>query len=131
MIPRPSIKSRPRLAPPQMVRNVNIGLTAHREAYSTIRDRDIIAANRAGLKMRNAMRREFLARARHAGRPKIVDRKPVRARKLARARARRSPISHGGSRKAASDSGGDSNGGDGPPPPRPAHERCGAWEAGQ
>ena len=44
----------------------------------------------------------------------------------ARARAHRSPVSHGGSRKAASDSGSD-----GPPPPRPAHERCGAWEAAQ
>ena len=82
-------------------------------AYPSIPDRDIIAARHSGLKMCAAMRREFLARARHAGRPKIVARKPARARKYARARARRSPV---GARKA-NDGGGASNGG-GEPPPR-------------
>ena len=48
-------------------------------AYPSIPDRDIIAARHSGLKMCAAMRREFLARARHAGRPKIVARKPARA----------------------------------------------------
>lgn len=85
-------------------------------AYPSILDRDIIAARHSGLKMCAAMRREFLARARHAGRPKIVARKPARARKSARARARRSHASHGGARKVA-DGGGSSNGG-GEPPPR-------------
>ena len=84
-------------------------------AYPSIPDRDIIAARHSGLKMCAAMRREFLARARHADRPKIVVRKPARARKSARARARRSHASHGGARKAA-DGSGSSNGGSEPPP---------------
>ena len=90
-------------------------------AYPSITDRDIIAARHSGLKMCAAIRREFLARARRAGRHKIGVRKPARppgssTRGLVRARARRSHASHGGARKAA-DGGGSSNGG-GEPPPR-------------
>ena len=89
--------------------------------YPSIPDQDIIAARHSGLKMCAAMRGEFLARARHASRPKIVACKPARppgssTRGLTRARARRSHASHGGARKAA-DGGGSSNGG-GEPPPR-------------
>jgi hypothetical protein len=94
-------------------------------------DQEIIAAWRAGLKLRGAIHRKFLSRARRTRKPAHIRSKvAVSIRKPVHVRARRSRVAHGGARKASDDgSGGGSSEGDGEPPPYPRSNRFKVLEA--
>jgi hypothetical protein len=80
-------------------------------------DRVVLRARRVGLKIIARSRLGFLAH-----KSKIIARKP------AHARARRSPVAHGGALKAADDGDGSSDG-DGEPPPYPQFSQSRVLEA--